>query len=168
MIAPTTAEVRAWSKIPFDELEYPPADPDPLDVLVARSIEYVEDVTGRKLDSSMPSEFTHTANEAVQRRVEQLVYKASEDQVETAADDLIQSASAGSVSETKRDPGALAPSKLKLVNPWPHLADLLWRLMTEDKRDEWNEVFGQRAPHFEVSEVDWDSPAATDPFLFGA
>jgi len=175
MEAPTTAQIRTWSRVDFANLEY--AEPageaeDGLDVLVARAKDYVLNVTGRTLDS-VPDDLVTTAQEAIQRRTEQLAFQEQDDHVETASDELIESFGAGSYNEKKRGAGDLSPKETKLVNPWPLLSDLLWRLMTEEKREEWEEwMGGGRRPNFAVTEVDWSAgdilDNARDPYLYGA
>lgn len=159
MAAPTSAEIRSWSQVPFAERGYPAptgSDPDPLDLLTGRAIEYVNDTTGRDV-AEPPAEFKATLQEAVQRRVEQLIYGGGEEAAETAGDfDLIDSFGAGSYNEKRRGIGDV--EKGKVVNPWPLLNDLLWRAMTEDKKDDWLEKWGVVVPAFEVTEVDWQAP----------
>lgn len=174
MIAPTTAEIRAWSKVSFEDLEYEEpggSKPDPLDVLVGRAIEYVLDVTGRTLED-IPTTLEWTAKEAVQRRVEQLAFQQADDHVETASDELIKSFGAGSYNEAKRDILELSPSQSKHVNPWHLLHDLLWRLMTDEKREWWEEQMdGKHRPAFAITEVDWEIGDELPPYyeeLFGA
>jgi hypothetical protein len=163
---PITAEqVRGWSKVDFAGLDYPaptpPAD-DTLQVLVNRASEYVLDVTGLGSESAVPSGLTLTWEEAVQRRTEQLAFKAQEDEAETAADfDLIKSFGAGSYNETRRDMGDV--EKGKQINPWPLLNDLLWRLATDAAKDEWMERWGVVVPAFAVSEVDWNGTLLVPP-----
>lgn len=156
----SAAGVRESSKIAFGELGYPApvSGPDPLQVLVDRSVEYVLRVTGQTADS-IPETLANTYEEAIQRRTEQLAYKAQEDEAETAADfELINNFSAGSYSETRRGLGET--EKQRQINPWPLLNDLLWALATEDARDEWIEYWdsagGKTAPAFDVTEMDWN------------
>jgi hypothetical protein len=173
---PTAAQIRTWSKVDFANLEYePPAgeEEDPLAIVVARAADYVWDVTGRTAED-VPTALVTTAQEAIQRRTEQNAFQDQDDSVETAADDLIQSMSAGSYSESKRKAGELAVSNMKMVNPWPRLNDLLWRLMTDEKREWWEEqITGKHAPYGSITEVDWEGGdivgrMADDPYLFGA
>jgi hypothetical protein len=153
VIAPTVDDIRTWSKVDFAGIDYAVDSPDPLQILVDRAADYVADVTGRPL-GSMPVEYVTTANEAIQLRVEQLAFKSQEDQVETVSDfDVIQSFGAGSYNESRRDMKEVAEAKL--INPNPHLHDLLWRMTTADKKDEWWERWGMTPPAFEVTEVDW-------------
>jgi hypothetical protein len=49
------------------------------------------------------------------------------------------------------------------VNPWPLLNDLLWRAMTEDRKDDFREQWGQIVPAFAVTEVDWQAPDYFEP-----
>jgi hypothetical protein len=173
--APTVTEIRLWSRVDFADLEYEATtDPekDPLKVLVSRSIDYVMDVTGRTLED-VPTELVTTAQEAIQRRVEQLAYQQQEDHVETAADELISSFGAGSYNERKREVKDLGVQQTKQVNNWHLLHDLLWRLMTEEKREWWEEqITGKNRPAFAVTEVDWQGGdylgPASDPYLHGA
>jgi hypothetical protein len=167
VMAVTVTNIRTWSKVDFNALDYPPpvgAAEDPLTVLLDRATEYVHDVTGRATEGDVPATMTKTYEEAIQRRVEQLVFKAQEDEAETAADfELLSSFGAGSYNESRR--GMEEQRKAQMINPWPHLNDLLWRLATEDRRDEWEDYWAGLAgnrPAFEVTEVDWtnsDYPA---------
>lgn len=149
----TVEDVKGWSRLDFEGLPEP-YDDDQLEVLVARASDYVADVTGRTF-STLPANLETTAEEAIQKRTEQLAIQSQPDSVETATDELIQSFTAGSYSETKRSLDE--QHKAQLVNPWPALHDLLWRLMTDDKRDEWMEWFGVIRPTFETTEVDWST-----------
>jgi hypothetical protein len=173
--APTTTQIRAWSKLDFDGLGYekPATGEDPLDFQVARARDYIVFVTGRPLDATMPEELVTTAQEAVQRRTEQLVIKSQEDEAETAGDiDMVQSFSAGSYSETRVNSERATKFAGKPLNPWPHLNNLLELLMTEEKREYWQEVLaGIHRPYTSVSEVDWhegDILDRIDPWAFGA
>jgi hypothetical protein len=66
-------------------------------------------------------------NQAAKMRTEQIVYQDSADNVETAGDyDMIQSFSAGSYSETRRE----LEKPPRMLNPWPALDRLLWLLLT--------------------------------------
>lgn len=177
MIAPLTAEIRSWSKVSFDDLEYEAPsnptleNPDPLDVLVGRSLEYVLDVTGRTLED-IPITLEWTAKEAIQRRVEQLAFQATDDHVETVTDEMVKSFGAGNYNEARREILELSPKKSKHVNPWHLLHDLLWRLMTEEKREWWEEQMGDnKRPAWEITETDWSAgdylPSMSDE-IFGA
>lgn len=155
MVEPTTADIQEWSLVEFAELGF--AD---IQVLIDRAVEYVQNVTGRTL-AAMPTDLEKTAQEAIQRTVEQAAHRAQEDLVETAADfDLIQAFSVTGYSETRR--GVEDAMKAKMINLWPLLHDLLWRLATPDKQDEWEDVWGANRPAFEVTEVDWSETGLPD------
>lgn len=157
-MVPTAADIRDWSNVDFADLAYPApvSGTDRLQRLVDRALEYVHEVTGRTA-ATIPTELTNTYEEAVQRRTEQLAHKSSEDEAETAADfDTINNFSAGSYNETRR--GLKDVGDAKVINIWPHLNDLLWRLATADRRDEWEDFWagGENLPAFAVTEMDWD------------
>lgn len=160
---PLNAEqIRLWSKLPFEEHDYPIAEPDPLEIQVERAIEWVENVTGRDLEDP-PDGMNQRLREAVQRRVEWIVIAGNEDSIETAGDfDLLKSLSAGSYNESRRDIGEV--DKAKVVHPWPLLNDLLWGCMTDEKKDEWREKWGEVVPAWAITEVDW---TAGDELSYG-
>lgn len=172
---PTAKQIRTWSKVDFANLEFEPpvgeAD-DPLEFVVARAADYVWNVTGRTADS-VPAELVTTAQEAIQRRTEQLAFQMQDDHAETAADEIISSFGAGSYNERKREVKDLGLEQTKQVNNWHLLHDLLWRLMTDEKREWWEEqITGKHRPSQSVSEVDWHLgdvlDQIEDPYLFGA
>lgn len=161
MVAPTVSDIEAWSQLDFDELGY--SDDAALEVLLDRSIEYVEDATGRSL-ATMPSQYEKTAEEAIQRRTEQLALQSQQDIVEMAGDfDTISNFSVTGYSESRR--GLDEVQKAKVINPWPLLNDLLWRMATDDKRDKWREFWGEGVPAFEVTEMDWDYSSLPPSYL---
>lgn len=149
MDRPDAASVRVMSKVNFDDLGY--SDDTDLQVVVDQANAYFEWVTGRPLDTTMPSGLAPLAAQAVRMRSEQVAFQAQEDYVDTATDDVISSFSAGTYSETRRD-----PTKRILVNSWGALNDLLWMAMTPEKYDYWQELLsGVIAPSFEITEVAW-------------
>lgn len=136
-----------------------------LQVLLDRAIEYVEEVTGRTL-ATLPSRYEKTMQEAIQRTVEQSVLRSQEDSLEVAADfETISNMSVTGYSENRRNMDDLR--KAQMINPWPLLHDLLWRMATEDRRDEWDDYWagGSDRPAFEVSEMDWDESALPPSYL---
>lgn len=155
MDTPDAATVRGASQLNFATLGYPPgATPDPLEVPVQMAVEYVQEVTGRQLDDSMPDNLDMLALQAVVMRTEQVVYASQADRIEGVTDEGIASFSVPGYSETRRD--ARSIWKEGLVNPWRMLSDILWLLMTPEKRDEWQAQFdGEDPPAFEITEVDW-------------
>lgn len=173
MDRPTGADLQEWSKLDFAELEY--SDDAALDMLVEQACVYVEHVTGRGLSSppvgsvggvklvEMPDDLVALAQQAVRMRTEQVALQAQPDYVETAADDLVSSFSAGAYSETRRD----APRKdAKRMNSWAALQEILLLLCTPDRYDFWLAwMDGVHAPAFAVSEVAWGYPSS--PFGAG-
>ena len=157
MVAPTAADVRGWTKLDLDELGY--GDDSSLQVLVDRSVSNFTNITGQVL-SALPDSLVPSAQEAIQGLVEQTVFRAQEDNLETLSDfDLISSFSAGGYSETRRSPDEMM--KAKMINAWPWLNELLWQLLTPDKYDYWMAYFsGSFGPSFEVTPVNWGLGAA--------
>lgn len=173
MDTPTVTSIQTWSKVPFDTLDAPFTDDD-LTVALARAIAYIQFVTGRTLDGTMPAEFASLAEQATQMRVEQLVFQAQPDYVETGSDDQIATFSAGGYSETRRGPNDRAKAeagRIPPINSWPSLNEMLWFLATEDKRDYWRTELGENTPGFEVTEMDWGDyvamPGANSGAFFG-
>ena len=136
-----------------------------LQVILDRAIEYVQEVTGRTL-ATLPSQYEKTMQEAIQRTVEQSVLRSQEDALEIAADfETISNMSVTGYSENRRNMDDLR--KAQMINPWPLLHDLLWRMATDDRRDEWDDYWagGSDRPAFEVSEMDWDESALPPSYL---
>lgn len=149
--APTAAQILEWSNVDFAALGYP--DAPSLGFVVDRANAALEQVSGQTW-ASMPANFVKLAEQAVQGLTEQLAYRSTEEYAETLSDwDLIQSFSAGGYSETRRSPDDMF--KARLLNAWPWLSDLLWLMLSDDKRDYWLGFFGGSQPAFEVTEVDW-------------
>lgn len=175
MITPTAADVRSWSNPNFDwdELGYPAvsAPPDPLDLVVAWSVADIQAITGRMLDATLTDlTLTALAQQAVLLRTQTMAYELQPDYQETAADDVVQSFTAGNYSETHVDPIKRAQAKTLTQNP--ALARILWRLMDEDQADYWiGFLEGKNAPAFDVSEIDWGGwygPIEPVPGLYGS
>ena len=148
-VAPTSSDVRGWSKVDFADRGFevplmvaPDLGPDPLDVVVVQAVAYVWAVTGRDF-ASMPVELLDLARQAVRMRVEQQVMEQQDDAVESASDGL-SSFSAGNYSETRIDP--TKRGSVKILNAWGALADVLWLLMTGERYEYWVGF---------LSEVDW-------------
>jgi hypothetical protein len=179
MTAPTSADIRSWSKLDFTDPDvgYPaPAQgqTDPLDFVTAQANAYVTFVTARPLDQTMPDLLVPIAQGAVLRRAEQLIEVAGPDQIDTAADiDMVQAFTAGTYSETRRDTTA-RPNGPVTLNPWPELDRALWLLLSDtpdeataaaggavsqvaQRRDYWRWMCGlaPNLPAWETVEVDW-------------
>jgi hypothetical protein len=137
------------SKVNFDALGY--ADDTDLQVVVDQANGYLGWITGQTW-AVLPTEMEAIAGQAARMRTEQVAFQSQEDYVETATDDVVQSFSAGSYSETRRDWN----QDRKVLNSWPALNDLLWMMMSDDKRDDWLMLLtGVNAPAFEITEVAW-------------
>lgn len=179
MNRPTSANIRAWSKLDFSDpdLGYLPASPDPLDFVVAQACGYVTQVTARAIDATMPTDLLEIAQAAILRRAEQLIQMGKADNVDTAGDvDLVSSFTAGSYSETRRDTSARQGQSPATLNPWPELDRALWLLLTdtpaeaaaggnaavEERRDYWRWLLGQgsQLPAWQIVETDWSNNAA--------
>jgi hypothetical protein len=172
--APTAADVRAHSLVNFDEFGYPEDTPDPLQYVVDQANAWLTIVTGRYYPPVTDPPTTTTGDrmlplmdQAVRMRTEQIVMQSQQDNVETAGDfDLIQSFSAGSYSETRRD----NMKNSQMINPWPALNNLLWLLLgltpeeiaaggnpaVDARRDYWLWLMtGVQPPAWATVEVDW-------------
>lgn len=153
MDAPTAKEIREWSRVDFDDLDFPEPedeDPDPLNRLVNRGNLWLQRTTGRIFSSlKVPeaAEEGESEEEFAERKVEAewlissmqlasqmlteyMAFLAQPEHAETASDfNQIQSFSAASYSETRRSPNARSRS----IHPWSDLADLLYDLLTDEK-----------------------------------
>lgn len=151
MDTPTVDEIKALSNVDFASLSY--SDPQ-ITSLIAASASVLVSITGQTM-AEMPPELEPLALQAIRGMTEQFAYQGSPEYLETLSDfDLIQSFSAGPYSETRRS--AEDAMKARQLNAWPWLSDLLWAMLTDDKRDEWLAYFtGQNVPAFGVVEVEW-------------
>lgn len=149
---PTAADIRRWSKVDFDDLDFEIIDDtDRLERPVERANIWLQHTTGRIFallsipNAKEPEETDEAFAErvleaewlissmqlAVQMLVEYAVFLAQPEHAETASDfNQIQSFSAGSYSETRRSPN----SRTRGLHPWSDLADLLNDLLTDEKR----------------------------------
>jgi hypothetical protein len=150
---PTAADIREWSKVDFDSLTY--SDDADLQLVIDRATDYITWMCGRPCDDTLPTQYERVYAQAVQYKTEDMAFIDQPENVETIGDFmLISSFSAGSYSETRRGLEELA--KAKLIDADPRLSSLLWGLMTDDKRDFWEDWLASvNAPAFEVTEVDW-------------
>lgn len=162
MDRPDAAAILKLSKVDFDALGY--GDEGDMQVIVDQADAYVEFVTARGLDSSMPSQLASIATQTCRMRTEQIAFQAQEDYIEGAADDIVGSFTAGSYSETRHDP--TRRGETKALNSWPALSDLLWLLLgttsslpndaVDERREYWMMMLMNIfAPAFAVTEVAW-------------
>jgi hypothetical protein len=175
LLPPTLADIKSWSRMDFRDLDEPFNDQD-LQVRIERACAYLNAVTGRPIDDTMPLPLVPIAQEAVQLRVEQIVVQEQQDYTETVNDDSVMSFSAGGYSETRhtsmtRSAPAVGGS-LPLINVAPWLNKDIWLLCTDDMRTYWTEtLLGASAaatiPSFEVTEADWGNYGGLYPYGFG-
>lgn len=134
----TAAEVREESQANFARLGYPeptPGTSDKLDRRVRAAQGYVEQMTGRTLDETLPAGLVELAHEAVVMRVEQSLGQRSRASVSDLSQGGglgLKSMRAGDYSETRFDPSEAR--KARLFNPWAALSEVLWLLATPARR----------------------------------
>lgn len=166
---PTSDEVYDASKVKWQKLKIQSAAD--LDDTVIAAAAYITGTTGRVwADWPMPTSFPGellvatpelipVARKAHMMRVEQVVTQDQPGYVATAGDDLIQSMSVGSYSETRRDTATLRggrQAQKPLLNTHPGLNALIELLMTEERFEFWlYRLSGTYMPAFSVEEVDW-------------
>jgi len=170
---PGVPEIKSWSRRDFTDLDAPFTDSD-LQVRLDRSIAYLEAVTGRKWDGSMPPVLVPIAQEATQLRVEQMCFQEQEDYYETTNDDQIQSFTAGNYSENRpiirTYTGTSSGFPEVNTNGW--LNKDIWLLCTDDMRTYWIETLQGAAmaaqiPSMEVTEADWGNYGGLYPYSWG-
>lgn len=173
-LPPSVADIKAWSRLDFADLDAPFSDDD-LQVRLERALAYLETVTGRAIDATMPRLLVPIAQEAVQLRVEQMAFQEQEDYAETANDDMVQSFSAGNYTESRRVVRTYSGAETGLpeINSQPWLNRDIWLLCTDDMRAYWTEtLMGAAAaasiPSFEVTEADWGNYDGLYPYTLGA
>ncbi len=138
--APTAETIAELSRVDFDAQQLSGTR---FQREIDRAVRYVLDACGYADMAAVPDAHAVLFEECVQMRVEQRAFHGSEDHVEMGAEELIASQSAGSVSESRRGLAELAEAKL--INRWPALHDVLWRLCTPEKRQEYLDLWQQLA-----------------------
>lgn len=163
MTAPTVEELKAASAVDFASLV--PND-EVLQLLIDRSCGWFTSITGRPVDSTMPSEYEKMADACLQRMVEVAAYQRQPDQIETVADFmLISSFTASSYTETRRSLTEIKDAKM--ITGDPYLNQMLFGLLTPDQLDWWMAWWtGIQQPAFEGTEVAWGMTLLypNDPF----
>jgi hypothetical protein len=171
-LPPSVADLQSWSRIDFSSLDAPYTDAE-LQIQIVRATAYLTAVTGRAMDATMPPPLVPIAQDAYQLEVEQEVFKSQPDYVETSADDLIQSFTAGNYSETRKEPGRatrrnVMPIGLPDINPDPRLNTDIWLLCTPEMQQYWRFVLQNASiPTFEVTEADWGNYDGLYPYSHG-
>ena len=126
-VVPTAEDIRAESKIIFEEYGYgvpAPGDPDPLDHVVQESAMEFRGLTG--IDLSSPTMLTDKRAPLIRKAIRMLTeynaVRSTPEILETVADfDLLSSMSVGSYSETRRSISAMRQIK----HPHPGINSLL-------------------------------------------
>jgi hypothetical protein len=159
VLPPTPDDLRNWSTVRWERAGVP--DDDMLQLRIDRAVGYVCFITGQSLDAlfvptwSAAGSVEALMNQAIQLRTEQITMQGVRGHVASAGqNEVVSSFSAGSYSESRREPGHSKGQQY--INTWPQLDELLWMLMTDDRRGDWMEaITGQTAPAFWVEEVEW-------------
>lgn len=157
MDAPTAAEIRARS--PFLAGAY--ADDEAGNLALQGRINVaaplVGSLTGRIIAGTegeeVPTGLLELAREAIAMKTAQLhsALGTADDAEEAMERSRLRSIAAGSWSESYWGPGEVAQGKQ--LDADPILASLLWALCTEDKKAEWEELWGGREKGFSVVEA---------------
>lgn len=176
-IKPTTTELRADPRIDWAGLglaDPAPADDTALEEEITVAFAYVEEKTGRDLDTMDPaSNLGIIARRAVILRVVQQAVQGRGSYITREIDRQIISFAVPGYSETRAS-GTTTNSRqyaAGLFNDWPILNDLLWLLATQAKRDEAYSMFlGDEVPASAITSVDWTGRGRGtrgDPFFYG-
>lgn len=149
MDLPVANIFRTWAPPAYDfsDAGFPdPEGDEALDARVRWAGAYVAEVTGRPI-ATMPVELEPIAEQAITLRVLQMLSSGTTKALNVASAPWLKSFTAGSYREDRFSPKELGGGDkdvLLKVNPLMELAQLLWLLMTDEKRDYWLEVFGGR------------------------
>ncbi len=154
---PVAADVRAASKLAFDEYGYPAsadATPGGLQEIVDRAESLFWRITGQQLDA-IDAKAAPLVRRVIQGMTEQMVMQGSEDVLDTQSDwDLISGFSAGPYNENHRGPGEMRAAWA--LNPVPWISDALWSLLTQERYEwYWHFFSGSNMPAFATSDVFW-------------
>lgn len=161
MAKPTADDILSESQVDFGSLGFP--DTGTLEPIFEAALSFLFAYTGRAWDDAgefEPEPLEPLALMATRQLTEMLAYRAQEDVPETIADfDVLQSFSAGSYSETRRDPRNAIGIGIAALMP---LQSVLWPLMTDEARDNWIMLTGgPTPPGMAVTEVDWGNRGAS-------
>lgn len=176
---PTATDLRADPRIDWVGMGLPAPTPpaaDPLTDEVILAWAYVEEKTGRDLDSlDAASNLGVIGKRAVVLRVIQQAVQGRGAFITREIDNQIRSFSVPGYSETRESSssagGRWTKFQAAMFNDWPILNDLLWLLATPAKRDEAFAMFlGEDAPASAITAVAWSgrrSGVRGDPFYYG-
>ena len=162
----TADTLRSISRLDFTELQYPAPTPptaDPLDLEIVRAVAWLEWATGRlTADLVADSSDAIMWDQATQLLVEQRVVHRSDDYVNSLHNDATEISVTG-FSEKRITNKERQPAK-GMITYLVELDELLWMLMTDDKRAYWeDQVSGENAPAEVITY--FDGPFDTELFL---
>lgn len=125
-----------------------------------RAAAYVEFVTGQPAtDSTLPLQATYVGTlptssalrtmlmQAIQMRMEQILFQSQNSYLDDASDDVVSSISVGGFSQTKSD--SARRGEQRQLNSWQALSNVLWLLMTPDRYSFWI-TFLSSDPHLQL------------------
>lgn len=161
MDAPTVEEVRKRSD--YLATKFPdPAGTEELEEWIAAADGLVSSLTGRAIGPESPGEDVPKSLVALAKRVIVVKIEAmvtglggnfAERRASVSSGNL-QSFSAGAYAESYFGPEVA--SKAGMLDPNPMIADMLWALATEEKREEWLLKWqGVEAPAAMAQSFDW-------------
>jgi hypothetical protein len=165
MVRPTASEVRGLAPAQFDWAlyGYPTGVPDPLEARIAYAAASLRLLIGRTLESIIDVDEEAIADHAITLLTMQETMGGATAALEIMGAPWLKAFTAGSYSEQRFSPSELQGTNGKVVdvisklNPWPALARDLWLLATEERREEWVELYGGRVrPEGGIFEQDWD------------
>lgn len=144
--------------------------------LVADAVALIESITGRVLDSTLPTvpvNLVRIAMRATALMSEMMSVRGSLAYAQSTADgsrQRLKSISAGSWSESYFGPGELVvKAGIVAITGNQALDEALWALMTDEKRDEWRSLAtGVRPAAGRHFEVDWGGGAVLGPIVTGS
>jgi len=171
MDVPTAADIRAWAPPSLNWEDYGIGEPwgdgeDPLAVRVQWAVGQLFADTGRTLESIKRPEEVAIAQQVLVAFTVLGVLGGSEQALQVQGAPWLKSFSAGSYSETRFSPAELSA---RGAPPYPQpLWNLLWALMTDEKKDDWRLRLGLGfAPAAGFVSVDWSGDGERGPAVWG-
>ena len=153
---PTVANIREWSQLDFDDLNYGEESPDPLQIELDRAISYVSLTTGLNIADLTDGENNTLAFvQCIQMRVEQEVVRRQDDFVRDLNENAIDIAVTGYRQTRIKIDEQCPPDK---INAWPELNDLMMQIMTDDRFDYWQDlgkIPGSSRPFEQLDDTEW-------------
>jgi hypothetical protein len=162
MELPTRAEILAVSPLLTESWpEVATTPPDLLDTVIPIASALVAEITGRAIGefpgTAVPAGMEGLATTAVAMKAAQLTVSMTPEVAAELAEGSkrLKGFSAGPYSESYFAPGDLVvKGGIPQVDPDARLAELLWALMTPEKREEWLDLLrGEVAPYSQISSL---------------